>query len=128
MFFKKIVTFFIIVNVLFSSLWAGELKIKNDNAIPIEVIVKAKDNNGADNPFTVIQVIEPSEEITVIIDEKKFSATTFFIEGVTITNIPSNECILHGCGGRVLFTSGSDGMTLFCRVTETLHWHLLQTK
>ena len=85
MFFKKIVTFFIIVNILFSSLWAGELKIKNDNAIPIEVTVRAKDNNGADNPFTVIQVIEPSEEITVIIDEKKFSATTFFIQGVTIT-------------------------------------------
>lgn len=124
MIFKKIFKSLIITGVLFSHLWAGELRIKNDATTPVEVTVRAKENQSSASPFTVIQTIQPGEEITVTLDEKKFSGTTFSIQGITVITLPalpliSNECVLSGCEGRVVFTPRSDGTALVCGVTKT---------
>ncbi len=125
---KKTLKSLIIAGVLCSPLCAGELKVKNNAATPVQVTVRAKENQSGIKPFIIIQTIEPNEEITVTIDEKKYNGVTFSVQATTVTAPPiapltSNECILSGHEGAVVITPKSDGTALVCGVTQISNCH-----
>ena len=76
---KNIFRSLIIAGTFLSSAYAGDLKVKNNASTPVTVTVRAKENQSATNPFIITQVVQPNGEITVTIDEKKFSGTTFSV-------------------------------------------------
>lgn len=123
----------IILAASFSILCAGELKIKNSTTTPVNVVVMAKENKivkenkKAADSFSLAQtiqsgIIQPEEEISVTLDEKKFKDATFSVQGTTITAPPivpitSNEGIISGYKGKAEFTFKEDG-SLICNVTQ----------
>ena len=118
--FKSVV----IAGVLLSPLCAGELKVKNNAKVTVSVTVRAKENKSPTTPFIVTQIVQPDEEITITLDEKKLEGTTFSVQGTTVGGpnavpLTSNECVLCGCKAKVVFKSKSDGSALVCGVTQT---------
>ncbi len=123
--FKKIK--FIIV-ASFPILCAGELKIRNSVATPVNVSVIVKESKGGVYPLTFAQtvqsgIVQPGEEAVMILDEKKFKDATFSIQGTTITAPPiipitSNKCDLSSYAGEVVFTTEDGGSELACEVTQ----------
>ena len=89
---------------------------------------KSQKNKTDNTPYIITQVVQPGEEITVTVDEKKFNGTTISVQGTiiralqpTITTTPpltSNECVLSGYEGQVVFATKSDGSALVCGVTK----------
>ena len=122
--FKNILRSLIIAGTFLSAVYAGDLKVKNNATTPVTVTVRAKENQSATNPFVITQVVQPNGEITVTIDEKKFSGSTFSVQA-TMVVVPgglvltSNECVLSGHEGSVVVKAKSDGSALVCGVTET---------
>jgi hypothetical protein len=125
---KKTLKSVVIAGTMFSCLWAGDVKVKNDTTMSVSVTVRAKENKTTNSPFIITQVVQPGEEITVTVDEKKFNGTTFSVQATTIppsqptitTPIPltSNECVLSGYEARVVIATKSDGSALVCGVTK----------
>ena len=124
----------IILAASFSILHAGELKIKNSTTIPVNVVIMAKENRiikeskkTADS-FSLAQtiqsgIIQPEEEISVTLDEKKFKEATFSVQGTTITAPPiipitSKESIVSGYEGEVVFSSKDGDSELVCSITQ----------
>lgn len=126
---KSILKSLVMVGVLLTSLYAGELKVVNNATTAIKVTVRAKENQTSGKPFEVTNVVDPGKAINVTLDEKEFKGTTFSIKGVVViptsTVVPpsavvleeSNECLLTGCeGGEVIFVNTPDGR-IVCSVT-----------
>ncbi len=120
---KNISRSLIIAGAFLSSAYAGELKVKNNATTIVTVTVRAKENQSATNPFIITQIVQPNEEMTVTIDEKKFSGTTFSVQATMVIApggliLTSNECVLSGYEGTVVVKPNSDGSALVCGVTE----------
>ena len=117
----KKIRVFILTSVLSSSLYAGELRVRNNATAPIGITVMAKESknitNSADS-FVVTKVVQ-----SIIIPSKEnFNSATFAVQGATtiaghVVPIVSNECVLNGDKGIVVFTSKSDG-SLVCVITQ----------
>ncbi len=126
--FQKKIKFLIVASFsAFSALCAGELKIKNNATTPVNVTVMLEEGKGAATVAfaQIIQsgIIQPGEEATMILDEKKFSDVTFSIQGVTITAPPivpitSNKSTFSGYEGEVVFTTEDNGSALVCSMTQ----------
>lgn len=123
---KKIFQFLIMTGALLSPLWAGEVNVKNDTTVTVSVTIRGKENKSANSPFNLTRDIQPGKSITVTLDEKEFEGVTFSVQGTTVAVPPlltltSNECVLTGCEGKVVFSTKSDGSALVCIVTHAGH-------
>ncbi len=117
----------VLVSILFSALYAGELNVKNNTAVSVIVTVRAKENKDDGYPSLTIShevqsiIVQPNKEITVVLDEKKFNNAVFSVQGTTVTAPPvvpiiSNECVFGGGKNSAVFTQ--EGAALICGVAQ----------
>lgn len=126
MYLKKIKST-VIVSILITALNAEKLNVRNNTDVSVIVTVRAKENKNDASPSLTVSheiqsvVIQPNEEITVILDEKKFNNSIFSVQGTTMAAPPvvsriSNECSFSGYRNDAVFTQ--EGVTLICSVTQ----------
>lgn len=100
------------------------VKIKNETMIPINVIVRAKENKAPKNPVIISRVVNPGEETLVdLAQPSDFRGVTFSVQGTTVTGpgiipLTTNECIFSSSNAAsVVFKSKFDG-TVICGLTQ----------
>jgi len=124
--FMKIKTLRVLITTILCVSCAGDrgIKIKNETMMPINIVVRAKENKAPTNPVIISRVVNPgSETIVDLAQPKDFRGVTFSIQGTTVTGpglipLTTNECIFSSSNAAsVVFTSKMDG-TIICGVTQ----------
>lgn len=120
---RKILGLLAVIILCISCAGNRGLKVKNETMVPVNVIVRAKENRTTTSPMIISHVVNPGEEATVTLDQKDFKGITFSVQGTTVTGpgivpLTTNECILSSSNAaRVIFTPKYDG-TVVCGVTQ----------
>jgi len=123
---KKILGLLAVTTLCVSCAGDRGLKVKNEAMVPVNVVVRAKENKTTTNPVIISRVVNPGEETTVTLDQKNFKGVTFSVQGTTVTGpgiipLTTNECILSsGNSAKVIFTPKYDG-TVVCGVTQIVN-------
>lgn len=122
----KIKTLGVLITTILCASCAGDrgVKIKNETMVPINIVLRAKENKALTNPVIISRVVNPGEETLVDLNQPRdFRGVTFSVQGTTITGpgiipLTTNECIFSSSNAAsVVFTSKIDG-TVVCGVTQ----------